>query len=195
MTNLNQSAYSHNVINVNKHKINILKFKISILIFSIIILSCAYLKVYNLEFYNYAIKVMAPTQELYSESGNVVFASLSKELKIVLPIKCDHFEVIDNSIIMNGVDNVMVLSPETGIVKEVGKLNHGGKYIKIEFTNGISCSIENLVVVGVKRGDIVKKGIEIATIEPNSEVVMKIFSSSGTIHNLQVIKNIVQWTD
>ncbi|MBR4745305.1 MAG: peptidoglycan DD-metalloendopeptidase family protein [Clostridia bacterium] len=195
MSNLNRNAYSHNVINVNIQKINVLKLKISILIFLIIVLSCAYLKTYHLQFYNCAIKVMTPTQELYSESGNAIFASLNKELKIVLPIKCESYEVIDNSIVMNSVDNVMVLSPETGVVSQVGKLNHGGKYIKIDFINGISCTIENLVVVGVKNGDIVKKGIEIATIDPNSKVIMKIFSSGGNVNNLQVIKNIVQWTD
>lgn len=138
-----------------------------------------------------------PVNSLYSDNSNIVFAStlIDKEnLDFVLPISGAKVELIPTGDIVLTVNNsIMVKACEGGIVEEVGTTIDGVKYIKIKHGIDIHSIIENVDILGVKNGDMVKKGQDIATAIVGEKVVFKLFMHNSQITQIKLNQSKIIW--
>jgi hypothetical protein len=139
-----------------------------------------------------------PVNSLYSDSSNIVFTSIysiNKEtLDFVIPIIGAHTIVEDNGdIVMTVGNSIMVKAIESGVVEEVGTTLDGIKYIKVFHCLDVHSVIENVDIVGVAVGDVLKKGQDIATAIEGSLVTLKLFDTNSQIRNLSIHQSKIVW--
>lgn len=139
-----------------------------------------------------------PVNTLYSDNGSIVFASVgivSKEsLDFVVPIVTTEAEVENNGNINFMVANsIMVKSIENGVVEEVGVTNDGIKYVVIAHNPDVYSVVENLDILGVEKGDIVKRGQDISTAKVGEYVTVKIFDGGAQVNNLKINQSKIVW--
>jgi hypothetical protein len=132
-----------------------------------------------------------PVNSLYSDNSNIIFTGvnvLTKEsLDFVIPITSGESSVDEFGNVMIVVKNsIMVKSIESGVVEDVGVTLDGVKYIKILHAIDTHSLLENLSFVGVKKGDIIKKGQDIATAKEGDRVTLKLYDGEMQIKNLKV---------
>ena len=142
--------------------------------------------------------VYNPISSLYSDSGNLIFTSgelFNKEsVDLTLPIVSSDIEVDSTGSIHIGVVNsIMVKAPDAGVVEKVGMSLDGIKYIKINHSQSISTLIENVNIIGVESGVIVKKGQDIATACEGERIVLKVFYNGFQISNIKLNQSKVVW--
>ena len=189
-------VYKHNIIHVNKSKKYTHQIVRMLVCVCMMLLGVLYGKHYNKEVYNRVCYVIAPTKSLYSDNADVMLVNmLTKDLKIMLPVKICEYVVADGAINITVGADIMLVSPENGVITNTGFVSDNTKYVEISFAGNVMCRIDNIDILGVKVGDIVKKGKDIATLRANSMVRMTIFENGNQIVNLQVSKNIVSWTN
>lgn len=141
--------------------------------------------------------IYSPVNSLYSDNSGVAFASamLDREsVDFVLPMGGTVAQVEDNgdiTLVVNG--SIMVKSCESGVVSEVGTTLDGVKYIKILHALDIYSVVENVNIVGVAKGDIVKKGQDIATAQEGEIITLKLFSQGSQITNIKVNQSKIVW--
>ena len=139
-----------------------------------------------------------PVNSLYSDNSGIVFASVNavnkESLNFSIPIAGAKSRV-DNTgaIIITVGSSIMVKACEAGVVESVGESLDGKKYVKVLHCLDVSSVIENIDVVGVEVGDIVKKGQDIATAKEGSEVVLWIRESGEVLKNLQINQSKIVW--
>ncbi len=191
------NLYKHNIKYINVCKIQTRQTVKSFAVFVMLLLCVGYMGVVNADYFSAMQSVVAPFEQLYNDTADIIFANtsgiLSKDLKIILPIKCNSYEIIDGSINMVVGDNIMLISPENGVVKQTGDLLTGGKFIVITLANNFECMLENIDVIGVKEGDIVKKGKDIATCTKDKVIKMTLFENGQKLTISNINKNYVQW--
>ena len=189
--------YKHNIVHIHSAVDNVKQLLSIVAVLVLFVLCMLYGKVYNLSIYSSIMQIMSPVENLYSDTGSAVFSSniKLKDLKLILPIKCQDFEIVDGAILLEVGESIMVVAPENGTISEINNLNSGGKYISISLANNYMCVLENVDVVGVKVGDTVKKGKEIATSNPNSVITMKVYGGGKLLTNFVVVKNQLQWIE
>lgn len=139
----------------------------------------------------------SPLNSLYNDSSSVAFASamLDKEnVDFVLPMGGTVAQVGENGDICLVVNNsIMVKSCESGVVEDVGITLDGVKYIKIMHTMDIYSIVENVNIVGVAKGDIVKKGQDIATALEGETITLRLFNKGSQINNIKINQSKIVW--
>lgn len=137
-----------------------------------------------------------PVNSLYNDNSDAVFTNNDKLLNFVIPIKGAISNIEDDGSISFVVNNsIMVCATESGVVEDVGSTNDYVKYVKIKHTDGIYSILENLDLVGVCVGEIVKSGQDIATAKVGTRVVFKLFDNGTQITNLKLIQSKIVWQD
>lgn len=144
--------------------------------------------------------VYNPVNSLYSDNSGVVFTSgvlAEKEMQdFIIPIKGGETSVDDNGDIhFKIVNSIMVMSPESGVVDSVGLSNDGIKYIKIRHSLNIYSIIENVDIVGVSVGQIVKRGEDIAIAKEGNIVTMRLLDGDAPVSGLKINQSKIVWKD
>lgn len=140
-----------------------------------------------------------PINPLFNESGGIVFASSKFEnisktnLKFITPIKCGVFEILEGDICFTIDSSIMVVAPEDGIIKEIGYLPNGEKYIEIMHAKNVTTKIENIYITGVVSGQVVAKGKDIATVKLGDVVRFSIYENDIKQTNILINKNQIEW--
>lgn len=139
-----------------------------------------------------------PVNSLYNDNSSVIFANaglIDKEsLDFVLPMSGASFELQTNGDIVFTVGNsIMLKASEGGVVVESGTTVDGIKYIKIQHSQDVYSLIENVDILGVKEGDTVKKGQDVATAKIGERVVFKLFLLESQISNIKINQSKILW--
>jgi len=139
-----------------------------------------------------------PVNSLYSDNSNIVFASVSTvskdSLNFVVPIIGAQSMVDELGTIEITVGNsILVKAVESGVVEEVGTSLDGIKYIKVLHSLNVVSLIENVDIIGVNKGDIVKKGQDLATAKVGSVVLLKLYDNNLQINNLEIKHSKIVW--
>ena len=196
-------VYKQNIVHKNlKGKLK-KQVVFSLCVFGILISCLSYVKIFMSdkvdEFYAEAGHVFNPIIGLYNENESAIFISnnnafvASKDLVFTLPVRSGEVNINNGVICMTVQDSIMVYATEGGIVSECGIANNNTKYIKIIHSENIYSIVENVDVIGCEKGDIVKKGREIATSAPKSVVKISFFENNKIVTNVKVDKNIISW--
>ena len=135
--------------------------------------------------------------EMDSDDNNIFFVvnnfdkSLGKQ-KPKLTLPSNESYIIENGVVsFNLKENFVIKSAGYGIVKSVGFLNNGLKYVEIKHSGNILTRYENLKIVGVGANFLVKNIHIIGTSESN--FVFKIFKNNNLIDNIFIENGEILW--
>lgn len=141
--------------------------------------------------------IYSPVNSLYNDNSGIAFASamLDREsVDFVLPMSGAVAEIGGNGEIYLLVNNsIMVKSCESGVVDDIGVSLDGIKYIKIRHCLDMYSIVENVNIVGVAEGDIVKKGQDIATAVEGERITLKLYSQDKQISNIKINQSKILW--
>lgn len=116
------------------------------------------------------------------------------EVKLFLPSSESY--VLDNgSFSFDSSKNFVIKSSGDGIVKEVGTLDNGLKYIVIKHSNEIFTRYENLKIVGVGENFIVKNVNPIGTTSVEEPLVFRVYKNNKIITNIKIENGELKWDD
>lgn len=116
------------------------------------------------------------------------------EVKLFLPSSESY--VLDNgSFSFDSSKNFIIKSSGDGIVKEVGTLDNGLKYIVIKHSNEIFTRYENLKIVGVGENFIVKNVNPIGTTSVEEPLVFRVYKNNKIITNIKIENGELKWDD
>lgn len=173
----------------NKTKKFLLPISLSVIVLFVTFFSIGGTSIIGMR--NYLSYVFDPVNSLYSDNSTIIFTSLSgnnkENLNFTLPIISGNVNVnTSGDIILEVTNSIMVKSIEGGIIEDVGMSNDGVKYIKILHSLSISSMIENVDMVGVKIGDNVKKGQDIATAKLGNIVTLRLYENDIQMSNIKI---------
>ena len=183
------NLYKHNIVHKNIKKINQKNFILSLIMFVVITGSLLYLTRVN-SYVNDLVTNANPISELYREVDYLSFVDASST-NIIAPIKTDETTQNSNNIEFKVVASIMIYAPANGVV--VGINNGHNKSIKIRHASDLYSIIENVDIVGVKVGDVVKQGKEIATAKIGSKIKLMIEYKNKIVEGIYLNKNFVKW--
>lgn len=144
------------------------------------------------------IKAYNPVSSLYNDNGKIVFTNgevSEKELtSLMLPIKSASCEILSDGTIEFLVGNsIMVTSCESGKVSDIGQTLNSIKYIEITHKNNVKTIVAGVEIIGVKEGDIVKSGQDIATARVGEKITLKIFQNDSQLNKITISKSKIIW--
>lgn len=181
---------------INKH--NFVTFGIMLLMVMLSVLGIKYIDVFN-GYDQLCTEIYNPIDALFNDNGGIVFTSKmlnninKNNLKFVTPIKCSEISIVDDTINYVIDNSIMIIAPEDGIIKSIGYLPNGEKYIEIAHSKNIVSRLENIYITGVVTGQVVAKGKDIATARMDSVVRFSIYEDGIKISNLKLNKNVITW--
>ena len=181
---------------INKH--NFVTFGIMLLMVMLSVLGIKYIDVFN-GYDQLCTEIYNPIDALFNDNGGIVFTSKmlnnfnKNNLKFVTPIKCSDILIVDDTINYVIDNSIMIIAPEDGIIKSIGYLPNGEKYIEIAHSKNIVSRLENIYITGVVTGQVVAKGKDIATARMDSVVRFSIYEDGIKISNLKLNKNVITW--
>lgn len=181
---------------INKH--NFVTFGIMLLMVMLSVLSIKYIDVFN-GYDQLCTEIYNPIDALFNDNSGIVFTSKmlnninKNNLKFVTPIKCSDISIVDDTINYVIDNSIMIIAPEDGIIKSIGYLPNGEKYIEIAHSKNIVSRLENIYITGVVTGQVVVKGKDIATACMDSVVRFSIYEDGTKISNLKLNKNVITW--
>lgn len=181
---------------INKH--NFVTFGIMLLMVMLSVLGIKYIDVFN-GYDQLCREIYNPIDALFNDNGGIVFTSKmlnninKNNLKFVTPIKCSDISIVDDTINYVIDNSIMIIAPEDGIIKSIGYLPNGEKYIEIAHSKNIVSRLENIYITGVVTGQVVAKGKDIATARMESVVRFSIYEDGTKISNLKLNKNVITW--
>ena len=181
---------------INKH--NFVTFGIMLLMVMLSVLGIKYIDVFN-GYDQLCTEIYNPIDALFNDNGGIVFTSKmlnnfnKNNLKFVTPIKCSDISIVDDTINYVIDNSIMIIAPEDGIIKSIGYLPNGEKYIEIAHSKNIVSRLENIYITGVVTGQVVAKGKDIATARMDSVVRFSIYEDGIKISNLKLNKNVITW--
>lgn len=181
---------------INKH--NFVTFGIMLLMVMLSVLGIKYIDVFN-GYDQLCTEIYNPIDALFNDNGGIVFTSKmlnninKNNLKFVTPIKCSDISIVDDTINYTIDNSIMIIAPEDGIIKSIGYLPNGEKYIEIAHSKNIVSRLENIYITGVVTGQVVAKGKDIATARMDSVVRFSIYEDGTKISNLKLNKNVITW--
>lgn len=184
------NLYKHNIIHRNIKNKQRKDFYFAFSIFAVVLFLSSYLYFVN-ESVEKSVEVVNPISELYRDVEVASFVN-GGVVNIILPIKSSKCEVMDNVINITVTDSIMVYAPASGVVESVDDLN-GKKTIKIKHSETLATVVENIDIVGVKVGDVVKQGKEIATASTGMIVKLYVIENNKVVNNLSLNKSYVKW--
>lgn len=162
------------------------------------VLGIKYIDVFN-GYDQLCTEIYNPIDALFNDNGGIVFTSKmlnninKNNLKFVTPIKCSDISIVDDTINYVIDNSIMIIAPEDGIIKSIGYLPNGEKYIEIAHSKNIVSRLENIYITGVVTGQVVAKGKDIATARMDSVVRFSIYEDGTKISNLKLNKNVITW--
>lgn len=131
--------------------------------------------------------VYNPVNSLYNDNSDIVFTSMSNSLSFSLPIMGSLYEILsDGTIEFFGHKSIMIKTSELGVVEDVFINEDSKKCIKIRHADNVFSIVENIDIVGVNTGDIVKKGQDIATIRLDSRIKFSIYINNTKVSNIKI---------
>lgn len=181
---------------INKH--NFVICGIMFLMVMLSVLGIKYIDVFN-GYDQLCTEIYNPIDALFNDNGGIVFTSKmlnninKNNLKFVTPIKCSDISIVDDTINYVIDNSIMIIAPEDGIIKSIGYLPNGEKYIEIAHSKNIVSRLENIYITGVVTGQVVAKGKDIATARMDSVVRFSIYEDGTKISNLKLNKNVITW--
>lgn len=180
--------------NPKRARVTMLVLSLITIVFTIAIFSHEGMR----DFTSSMVYVYNPVNSLYSDNSGVVFTSglvLEKEaLDFIIPIKGSSVSVDSTGTITFEVGGaIMVMSPESGVVDEVGFSLDGKKYIKIRHSVEVYSVIQNVDMVGVSAGQVVKRGEDIATSKEGENVTMQLLLNGTPISGLKINQSKIIW--
>lgn len=181
---------------INKH--NFVTFGIMLLMVMLSVLGIKYIDVFN-GYDQLCTEIYNPIDALFNDNGGIVFTSKmlnninKNNLKFVTPIKCSEISIVDDTINYVIDNSIMIIAPEDGIIKSIGYLPNGEKYIEIAHSKNIVSRLENIYITGVVTGQVIAKGKDIATARMDSVVRFSIYEDGVKISNLKLNKNVIIW--
>lgn len=142
--------------------------------------------------------VYNPVNSLYSDNSSIIFTSSflteKENLDFVLPMSGAKVDIDKNGNINLIVGNsIMVKSTESGVVEEVGVTLDGIKFVKVKHSLDVSSIIENVDIVGVEKGDILKKGQDIATAIQGQTIVLRLYMANIQLTNIKLNQSKIVW--
>lgn len=183
------NLYRHNIVHKNTKNIQCKNFVISLVVCVITVFSFVYLVKVNNDV-KIATGVFNPISELYRDVEVASFVS-GGNISFIVPIKTEKYIINSDNIVFKATSSIMVYAPCDGIVDSIDVNDY--KYIKIKHTSELYSIISNVDIVGVKEGDIVKQGKEIATAKPNTEICFFIENKNERVKNLYLNKSFIKW--
>lgn len=180
------------------NKQNFVTFGIMLLMVMLSVFGIKYIDVFN-GYDQLCTEIYNPIDALFNDNGGIVFTSkmldnVSKNnLKFVTPIKCSDISIVDDTINYVIDNSIMIIAPEDGIIKSIGYLPNGEKYIEIAHSKNIVSRLENIYITGVVTGQVVSKGKDIATARMDSIVRFSIYEDGAKISNIKLNKNVITW--
>lgn len=139
-------------------------------------------------------QVFNPVNSLYNDNSDVIFTNGSVGKKeFALPILGSVIENNGYQLDFVVAKSIMVMSPGGGIISECGQSINGVKYIKINHGNDIYSVIENVDIVGVEKGDVVKGGMDIATGKVGQTVSLRFYEGDVQVNGIKVEQSKISW--
>lgn len=134
------------------------------------------------------------------KDSNIFFVSNIKEyisLGVKLPSlflpTSEEYEMNDGIIKFKITKNFFIKSAGEGIVKSVGFLDNGLKYVEIRHSGNIITRYENLKIVGVGTNFMVKNIHIIGSVEENQNLIFKIIKNGNIVKNYTIENGEIKW--
>lgn len=137
-----------------------------------------------------------PVSSLYNDNSDVIFTNgtiTGEALGFYVPIVGNYEIDMSGTITFEICNSIMVKASESGVIDDVGVTNNGIKYIKIKHSENVYTLTENVDIIGVQRGEIVKRGQDIATAKDGSKVYFQVYKDDVKINNLKIESTKIVW--
>jgi len=141
-------------------------------------------------------QIYNPVSSLYNDNSDVIFTNgtiTGEVLGFYVPVIGNYELAEDGTITFLITNSIMIKASESGVVDGVGVTNNGIKYIKIKHSEDVFSLIENVDIVGIETGEIVKRGQDIATAKEGSKVYFQLFKDNMKISNLKIESTKIIW--
>lgn len=116
--------------------------------------------------------------------------------KPLLTMPSDEEVVIENGVVTFKIkENLTIKSAGAGIVRDVGILENGLKYIEIRHSGNIVTRYENLKIVGVGINFNVRKISIVGTCEAETDFIFKIYKNNKLIEEIEIENGEITWQD
>jgi len=127
---------------------------------------------------------------VFSENN---YKFLGKSLPVLkLPSDCEY--VFENGVFsFNLKENFTIKCAGSGIVKEVGFLPNGLKFIEVRHSGNVVTRYENLKIVGVGTDFNLKNIHVIGTCDKSQPFVFKILKNNEVLENYEVLEGEIKW--
>lgn len=134
------------------------------------------------------------------KENNIFFVSSNNDYKFLgknlpnlkLPSSCE-FKLESGVFTFDLKENLVIKSAGTGIVKKVGFLKNGLKFIEIAHSGNIITRYENLKIVGVGENFNVKNIHIIGTCPEDIQFVFKVLKNDIVINNFVILDGEIKW--
>lgn len=182
------NLYKHNIVHKNIKNRQPKLFFYSLLMCIVSIMTFVYLSSVNSGIKESA-SVFNPISELYRDMEVASFVSSNSNF--IVPVKTDKYTINLNSIDFAITSSIMIFSPANGVVDSIyGK---SVKVIKIKHSDTLYSIVKNVNIVGVKVGDKIKQGKEIATAKVGDVVTLMIENNGTLVEGLHLNKSFIKW--
>lgn len=182
------NLYKHNIVHKNIKNRQPKLFLYSLLVCIVSVMSFVYFSNVNSDI-KQTTSVFNPISELYRDVEVASFVSANSNF--IVPIKTDKYTINLNSIDLTVTSSIMIFSPANGVVASIYGENE--KVIKIKHSDTLYSIIKNVNIVGVKVGDKVNQGKEIATAKVGEVVTLMIENKGTLVEGLYLNKSFVKW--
>ena len=168
--------------------------KSKLFILPIIALICIF-AILGSDIRNNVVHVYNPVSSLYNDDSKAIFTSAQGKnwADFVLPVVTGEVSIESGNVYMTVTNSIMVYSVEDGIVQECGTSLDGIRYIKVKHSSDILSIITNVDIIGVKQGDIVKRGQNIATCIVGEIVTLQLYDGDSQIVSLSISQSKLVW--
>ncbi len=125
--------------------------------------------------------------------SNFGYKNLGNKLPVLsLPIN-EEFEKIDGKIVFKNLQNNVVKSAGEGIVKTVGFLDNGLKFVEVRHSGEITTRYENLKIVGVGTNFLVKNIHVLGTGNGEENIVFYVLKDNKILTNYEIENGEIKW--
>ena len=184
VVSLVQNKYNYRVFKRKIYKPNLV---FCCAIFLVLITSLFSLKYYKNNYTSDIISTISyitnPVNPLYSDMGDIVFTSNNKLYKLDSKVSEFGSPVVYNSYNINEdgveflVSGPLLKSVQQGVVEDIYIIGNNIKCVKVKHSRNVYSVIENVDVLGVNIGALVKQGQKIGTVKDNSTIKLSIFEN------------------
>ena len=142
-----------------------------------------------------------PITQLYGNMGGVINTSntvrnsfnTEKDINLVMPFISNNVQVQNNGIDFVVDSNLVVSAAYEGVVETVGLSVDGQRFIVIKHTRSISTRYENIDIAGVRVGDIVTTGQNIATASSGNTLTFRVLINTVPASSYTITGNSIVW--